>query len=694
MTSESDYPRLGRYQVVNRIASGGMAEVFLARAVGAMGFQRLVALKLIHANFTRDQEFVKMFIDEARIAMHLHHRNIVQVFDLDQVNDTYFIAMEYVHGVNVYDLYERFAAQDRWVDVPLALYIVAEISKGLHFAHTRTGPDGRPLNIVHRDVSPQNVLLSFEGEVKLTDFGIATAAERLHQTAAGIVKGKYAYMAPERLEERPVDGRVDVFAAGVLLYELLVGENPFAGPSAVETIEAVLSKDVPAPSSRGAAVNPKLDEIVLTALAKEPAERFPSAQALADALTEFAMDMTFARKDMASGDSALAATLAELFPERARTAPTFADPRSLELPGVVPPPPPPPSMPQVASGEQDIDAPTVLRMSPVTAEELDTTASNESMARTYDDAEADEGLTTDSGHDSDGSSRTLAIDAVELQTDLSEPDDDGFAPTMLSVPSPDDDLQGDTIGPGANFRFPGDRTGPTGPTPHSGPGRASPSSGGGLRAPAPQAPGVVVSPGGPGRPTPYPIPQAPHEAGGSAGPQRLNVVAWVLGGVAAVLLVIAMVAVLGRGSSRAEISIRTRPSGAEVRINGKLQPESTPLLAKVSGSGPILIELTKEGYEPLRKEVRLVAGETLELNPALIARTGALIVSPEPSSAEVVVNGQSRGTGKVMVQGLAFGQSVKVRVQAKGFEPQEHNVMLSSEDPKVSLRIALARKSR
>ena len=215
VTPPEDFPQLGRYQIINKIASGGMAEVFLARAVGAMGFQRLVAVKLIHANFTRDSDFVKMFIDEARIAMHLHHRNIVQVFDLDQLHDTYFIAMEFVHGVNVYDLYEAIAAKNRWVDVSLALYIVAEVCKGLHFAHTRVGPDGRPMNIVHRDISPQNVLLSFEGEVKITDFGIATAAERLHQTAAGIVKGKYAYMAPERLEDQKVDGRVDVFAAGV-----------------------------------------------------------------------------------------------------------------------------------------------------------------------------------------------------------------------------------------------------------------------------------------------------------------------------------------------------------------------------------------------------------------------------------------------------------------------------------------------
>ncbi|MBK8010820.1 MAG: protein kinase [Deltaproteobacteria bacterium] len=334
--SSEQFPTLGRYQVIDKIATGGMAEVFLAKAVGAMGFERLVAIKLIHSNFTRDEEFVKMFIDEARIAMHLHHRNIVQVFDLDKVGDTYFIAMEYVHGVNIYSLYERIAAKGRWIDPSMALYIAAEVSKGLHFAHTRTSPEGRPLNIIHRDISPQNVLLSFEGEVKITDFGIATAAERLHQTAAGIVKGKYAYMAPERLQERPVDARVDVFSVGVLLYEMLAGENPFAGASPVETIESVLQKKVPAPSERGARISRQLDSICLRALAKEPRQRFATSHAMADAMTEYALELTQARKDMATGDAALASLLAELFPEAAK-GPLSTRPardRDLRIPGI------------------------------------------------------------------------------------------------------------------------------------------------------------------------------------------------------------------------------------------------------------------------------------------------------------------------------------------------------------------------
>ena len=221
---------------------------------------------------------MKMFLDEARIAMHLRHRNIVQTTELERAEGTYFIAMEFVHGVNVYDLYERIAAQGQWIELPMALYIVSEACKGLHFAHMRTHPDGRPLGIIHRDISPQNILLSFEGEVKIMDFGIAQATDRLHKTQPGIVKGKYQYMAPEILQDRTVDHRIDVFAAGVVLYELLTRENPFAGATAVETIESVLKKPIIPPTEKCGVGSRALDAIVLKALAKDPDDRYSSAR--------------------------------------------------------------------------------------------------------------------------------------------------------------------------------------------------------------------------------------------------------------------------------------------------------------------------------------------------------------------------------------------------------------------------------
>gem|GEM_PF-3750471 len=314
--SSERLPRLGRYQVLSKIAEGGMAEIFLAKAIGVMGFERLAAIKLIRPHLMEDSDFLKMFLDEARIAMHLRHRNIVQTTELERAEGTYFIAMEFVHGVNVYDLYERIAAQGQWIELPMALYIVSEACKGLHFAHMRTHPDGRPLGIIHRDISPQNILLSFEGEVKIMDFGIAQATDRLHKTQPGIVKGKYQYMAPEILQDRKVDHRIDVFAAGVVLYELLTRENPFAGATAVETIESVLKKPVVPPTEKCGVGSYALDSIVLKALAKDPDERYSSARELSAVLTDHGLGLTGARWDIASGDSSLSQLLQSLFPDK------------------------------------------------------------------------------------------------------------------------------------------------------------------------------------------------------------------------------------------------------------------------------------------------------------------------------------------------------------------------------------------
>ncbi|HJL40456.1 MAG TPA: protein kinase [Myxococcales bacterium LLY-WYZ-16_1] len=714
--STAAFPQLGRYQVINRIASGGMAEVFLARAVGAMGFQRRVALKLIHANFTRDPEFVKMFIDEARIAMHLHHRNIVQVFDLDQLQETYFIAMEYVHGVTVYDLYERCADQDRWIDVPLALYIVAEICKGLHFAHTRTGSGGQSLGIVHRDISPQNVLLSFEGEVKITDFGIATAAERLHQTAAGIVKGKYAYMAPERLEDRAVDGRVDVFAAGVLLYELLTGENPFAGPSAVETIENVIAADVPPPSSKGVPCPRRLDEIVHQALAKDPSDRFAHAQAFADALTEFAMNQTFARRDMASGDSALAGTLTSLFPERA-TPLGEGDPKELDLPGM-----------PADEGSQDIDAPTVLRMSPVpgpSVEESSDTGQDLEAAGSSDSTVAVEPVSRARLSEEPLLGTEVDPDMDEATVASGAPGEDAYANTILSMPDGEDTEGGSTEFDG------GPGQAPTAPTPQVSQPAAGrpdmPAAGTGapdrsvgprpgrvvreqVREPMASQPRVRVEPQ-PSMPT-HPAPSAfpdpavmpPHlQAGVPATPSSVQPPPRRVGNRVLLVLLVAAAAVAGAaairvvaqaGAAPALLSIRSQPTGADVQINGQLQSEPTPLLAQVSGGDAVILRLSKEGYETLQEQVRLQPGETVELNLSLVPRTGSVMVTPVPEAAEVLVDGTSKGTGSVLVQGLKLGEPIEVTVKAAGYRTKTRQVTLTLDEPRMSLVMDLARRRR
>ncbi|MEZ4406793.1 MAG: protein kinase [Polyangiales bacterium] len=275
----------GPYELVRRLASGGVAEVWLARARSVAGFQKPVALKMVHPRWTADHEFTRALIEEANVAAGLGHRNVVQVIDLGQVDGRHFIAMEYVDGLDLAKLLTRL--RQRRVEVPLAVaaYIVREVCEGLEHAHRRAGPDGAPLGIVHRDVSPPNILLSFDGEVRLTDFGLARASTRISSTQAGVVKGRYAYMAPEQARAQPVDARADVFSATAVLYEMLVGGPPY--PDA--PLPLLLSRVTQGLVEPAETYKPDLPVAVLDLLRRGLAprvdERVPTARALADELS-------------------------------------------------------------------------------------------------------------------------------------------------------------------------------------------------------------------------------------------------------------------------------------------------------------------------------------------------------------------------------------------------------------------------
>src|SRR5947209_7397365 len=217
----SDGVPFGNYRLQRRLARGGMAEVFLARLIGVEGFERRVAIKRILPHLSESEEFRGMFLDEARLAAQLTHPNIVHIYDFGKVDDYYFIAMEYVDGVDLGRMIRR--AREKPVPFELCARILADVCAGLEFAHNAVDGMGRKLNVVHRDVSPQNVLVTYDGGVKLVDFGIAKAAFAAERTRPGVVKGKYAYMSPEQVEGRSLDGRSDVFSAGICLYELVTG---------------------------------------------------------------------------------------------------------------------------------------------------------------------------------------------------------------------------------------------------------------------------------------------------------------------------------------------------------------------------------------------------------------------------------------------------------------------------------------
>jgi serine/threonine protein kinase len=287
--------------LLERIAVGGMAEVFVAKAFGVEGFERLLAIKKILPNMGEDAEFIRMFVDEARIAVQLSHANIVQVLELGKHDENLYIAMEYISGRDLRQLMERFRRLQQPMPIAQACLVMAEVCEALDYAHRKKDARGHPLGIVHRDVSPQNVLVSFDGEVKLIDFGIAKAESRLQNTQAGILKGKFSYMSPEQVQGLPVDGRSDIFAAGILLWELVCGEKLFTGESDFAVLEKVRNGLVPSPRRVSRSVPEGLERVILKALATDPKERYQTASALHDELMRFTMvgDLVYGSRQLA-----------------------------------------------------------------------------------------------------------------------------------------------------------------------------------------------------------------------------------------------------------------------------------------------------------------------------------------------------------------------------------------------------------
>lgn len=273
----------GEYHLLEKIATGGMAEVWRARAYGMAGFEKILVIKKVLPTLSEDSDFINLFIDEARIAVELHHVNIVQVFDLGEIDGQYYMAMEHVNGLDLARLLHR-ARNLGAFPIPLALFVVAEVLKALAFAHDRVNERNEPLRIVHCDISPQNVLISYAGEVKLTDFGISRAAfqaESLHK----VVRGKYAYMSPEQVEGKLLDRQTDLFSIGIVLYEMLTGQRLFKARTREQTLERVKRAEVPSPRAWRPEITEDLEGLLLKALARRPADRFRGAQEFHEALT-------------------------------------------------------------------------------------------------------------------------------------------------------------------------------------------------------------------------------------------------------------------------------------------------------------------------------------------------------------------------------------------------------------------------
>ena len=283
-----DLPRpFGNYTLLKRIAVGGMAEVYVAKTLGIGGFEKLVAIKVIHPRFSEDEHFVQMLVEEAKLTVLLTHTNIAQTFDLGCIDETYCIVMEYIEGADCYRILKRADAQQVQLAFDVAAFVVAGVCNGLDYAHRKRDYEGESLGIVHRDISPQNVLISRNGEVKLVDFGIAKAKQRAGQTEAGVIKGKYYYMSPEQAWGDPMDSRSDIFSAGVLLHELLTGEMLYKEDNVPALLDRVRKADIEPPSVKRADTPQALSEVVMKALAKRPDDRYQSAHDMAQDLTEY-----------------------------------------------------------------------------------------------------------------------------------------------------------------------------------------------------------------------------------------------------------------------------------------------------------------------------------------------------------------------------------------------------------------------
>ncbi|MFN3198095.1 MAG: protein kinase domain-containing protein [Bradymonadia bacterium] len=294
--------KFGNYYLFERINVGGMAEVFKGASYGVEGFERLFAVKRVLPNISEDQEFIEMFIDEAKIAVQLNHANIGQIFELGNAENSYFIAMEFVQGKDLRAIFDRSRRIGAQLPLAMVCHVIKDVCEALEYAHNKKNERQEAMGLVHRDVSPQNIIVSYDGEVKLIDFGIAKAAGKASRTQAGILKGKFGYMSPEQVRGKSIDQRSDLFALGVVLFELLTLERCFLGESDFSTLEKVRNVDIRRPSTINRDIPPELENIVLRALARNPDDRFQNAAEFQDALQKYLYQSGafYARKDLAA----------------------------------------------------------------------------------------------------------------------------------------------------------------------------------------------------------------------------------------------------------------------------------------------------------------------------------------------------------------------------------------------------------
>jgi serine/threonine-protein kinase len=320
LTQRRDPTKFGKYTLIDRIAVGGMAEIFLARQAGLEGFEKTIVIKRIRPHLSKQTSFVKMFLNEAKLAAQLNHPNIVQIYDLGKISESYFIAMEYIFGRDMRRIIPK--ADTMGIPFPMvyALKIASSVCEGLYYAHQKVDLYGNPLNIVHRDVTPENIFVSFDGTVKVLDFGIAKAANQIEQTRAGEIKGKLSYMSPEQCMGKQLDCRSDIFSLGVVLYEWLTGFKLFTGESEVAILKSITEGKIYAPSYFKSDIPEAVEAILMRALEKDRDRRYQTAWDMQYDLDQFLSQYEFTPSNIHLSNFLKQLFFDELEEEKARVA--------------------------------------------------------------------------------------------------------------------------------------------------------------------------------------------------------------------------------------------------------------------------------------------------------------------------------------------------------------------------------------
>jgi serine/threonine-protein kinase len=276
-----------KYRVIKRLEAGGMAEVYLGEAVSVQGFKKKVAIKRVLPHLAQNESFIEMFLDEARLSARLNHTNIVSVFDISKREDTYFLIMEFVDGVNLKRIMESLTKRGQRMKLGEAIFLCIEACRGLSYAHDLHDENGKPLGIVHRDISPPNIMVTRRGEVKLADFGLAKASTQIQTTDPGVVKGKFSYLSPEAANGQEVDARADIFAIGIVLWEMLAGKRLFWGENDYATVKLIQKANIPRLAPLNREVDEAFEEVLVRALSRDPKTRYQTAREFGDALSDY-----------------------------------------------------------------------------------------------------------------------------------------------------------------------------------------------------------------------------------------------------------------------------------------------------------------------------------------------------------------------------------------------------------------------